>query len=89
MLEIETESGRRRKYITEATALGDKFVFYSAWDHFLLPQNELPASITDKFELNLTITHENLLCDLNRNGVDPATGVAIELSDIDFNIYYF
>jgi hypothetical protein len=68
--------------------LGDKFVFYSARDHFLLPQNEIPCSITDKFELNLTISHENLICDIDRNGVDPPLDY-FELSNIDFNIYYF
>lgn len=91
--ELNAEALQRLKMLG-GTAVGteetrsDKIIFYSARDHFLLPQNEIPAVISDKCEMKFILSSENLTCSSDRLNTD-SSDCFYELSEIDFYIYSF
>jgi len=46
----------------KASDRGDKVVWYSALDHFLMHGQEIPAVIGDKFDIDFTIDASHIFC---------------------------
>lgn len=81
----------------------DKYIIYSAQDHFLLPNNELPLFSSDKFDLTFTITNRKLFVPVKQHEiaaagpvpaidaalVDTISSYHLELYDIDIYVAYY
>lgn len=94
--ELSQQNGQksyRLGLITNKTKYNnDKFVFYSARDHWLLPNNELPILISDWFELTFSCSNWRMFTIIDQQtetNIDTVVNYHLEFYDIDVYICYY